>query len=62
MPEPIADDTSPSHGPIKMPVANMAIGAKVMVDSGGGIGIAVIVVTAIKADMVTMKANLTVAR
>src|SRR3989337_4449612 len=61
MPEPMADDTSPIHGPIKMPVTNMAIGAKVIVDSGGGIGIAIIVVTAIKADITPIRANFVLA-
>jgi len=44
-----------------MPTTNMIMGAKVRVESGGGIGIAVIVVTAIKADITAVIANFTVA-
>jgi hypothetical protein len=39
----------------------MAIGANVIVDKGGGTGIAIIVVTAIKADITAVKASLTLA-
>jgi hypothetical protein len=41
-----------------MLVANIIIGAKVMVESGGGIGIAVIVITAIRADMTDVRATI----
>lgn len=61
-PEPIADDMNPSHGPIKIQVANMAKGAKVMVESGGGMGIAIMVVTAIRAAMIAVRASLTAGR
>jgi hypothetical protein len=44
-----------------MAVMKMAMGAKVIVDKGGGIGIAIIVVTAIKADITAVKASLTLA-
>jgi len=62
MPEPMAVDTSPIQGPIKILATNMAIGAKVIVDSGGGIGTAIIVVTAIKADITPIRANLVAER
>jgi len=60
-PEPIAVAISPIQGPIRMAVMKMAMGAKVIVDKGGGIGIAIIVVTAIKADITAVKASLTLA-
>jgi len=61
-PEPMVAATNPIHGPIRMLVMNMAIGAKVMVDKGGGIGMAITVVTAVKADITAVKASLTLAR
>jgi hypothetical protein len=45
-----------------MPATKMAIGAKVIVDSGGGIGMANVVVTAIKADITPIRANFVLAR
>jgi hypothetical protein len=54
--EPIADETKPTEGPKRILVINMAIGAKVNVESGGGNGMAIIVVTAIKADIIDVKA------
>ena len=55
--EPMAAEINPADGPRRMLVMNMAIGAKVIVESGGGIGMAIIVVTAIKAAMIDVKAN-----
>jgi len=59
--DPIEDETRAGTGPISIPTTNMIMGAKVRVESGGGIGIAVIVVTAIKADITAVIANFTVA-
>jgi hypothetical protein len=53
----MAAEINPADGPRRMLVMNMAIGAKVIVESGGGIGMAIIVVTAIKAAMIDVKAN-----
>jgi len=52
---PIADpksaDTNPTRGPRKIETTNIATGAKVMVDSGGGSGKAVTVKTVMSADI-----------
>jgi hypothetical protein len=58
IPDPIAADANPADGPKRMLVTNMIIGAKVMVEIGGGTGMAVAVNTAIKADMTDVKATL----
>jgi hypothetical protein len=58
MAEPMAAEINPTEGPRRMLVMNMAIGAKVIVESGGGIGIAIIVVTAIKAAIIDVKATI----
>jgi hypothetical protein len=56
MAEPMAAEIKPAEGPKRILVMNMAIGAKVNVESGGGNGIAIIVVTAIKADIIDVRA------
>lgn len=62
MPEPIADATKVGKAPRSIPVTNITMGAKVRVESGGGIGIAVIVVTAIKAAIIDVAASVKVVR
>jgi hypothetical protein len=57
MADPIAAETNPPDGPRRMLATNMIIGAKVMVESGGGIGMAIIVVTAINAVMTDVRAT-----
>jgi hypothetical protein len=45
-----------------MPAIKMPMGANVIVDSGGGIGMATIVVTAIKADITAVRDSLMLTR
>ena len=59
--DPMEAETRAGTGPISIPTTNMIMGANVRVESGGGIGTAVIVVTAIKADITAVIANFTVA-
>ncbi len=54
---PIAVDVTPAVGPRRMLTANMIMGAKLMVESGGGNGMAIIVVTAINAAMTPVNAT-----
>lgn len=61
MPDPMAEATRAGRGPRRIPVTNMTIGARVNVESGGGMGIAVIVVTAIKAAITDVAASMKVA-
>ena len=57
MAHPIAVDVTPTVGPIRILTANMIMGAKFMVESGGGNGMAIIVVTAINAAMTPVNAT-----
>ena len=56
MAQPIAVDVTPTVEPRRMLTVNMIMGAKLIVDSGGGRGIAIIVVTAINAAITPVNA------
>lgn len=60
-PDPMIEEIRAGIGPMSIPTTNITIGASVMVESGGGMGIAVTVVTAINADMIAVMANFIVA-
>jgi hypothetical protein len=58
MADPMAAETNPDDGPRRMLVTNMMIGANVIVESGGGKGIAVAVITAVNAVITDVKARI----
>jgi hypothetical protein len=60
MADPIAADTNPAFGPRRILVTKMITGARVKVESGGGSGIAVIVITATRPDRTEVKATILV--
>jgi len=57
MAHPMAVAVAPILEPSRMLTANIITGAKLTVESGGGSGMAIMVVTAIKADITAVRAT-----
>jgi hypothetical protein len=58
IPDPIAAETNPTRGPKRILVMNMAIGANVIAETGGGTGMEIAVKTAINAAMTPVNATI----